>query len=119
LRLVLDEMYSPEIAVQLRPRGHDVIHASELGVAGRPDAEVFAATAAQGFAIVTNNADDSLLLVRQAAADGLDHNGVFLTSDRSLPRSKAGIGLLVRVLADLFKRNPGEDTFRNQLRWLP
>ena len=119
MRLVLDEMYSPEIAVQLRARGHDVIHASELGVAGRPDAEVFAATAAQGFAIVTNNADDFVLLVRQAAADGLDHNGVFLTSDRSLPRTKAGIGLLVRVLADLLKRNPGEDTFRNQLRWLP
>lgn len=119
MRLVLDEMYSPEIAVQLRARGHDVVHASDLGLAGRSDTEVFAATAAQGFGIVTNNADDFVLLFNQATTDGLVHNGVFLTSDRSLLPTKAGIGPLVRVLADLLERNPRDDSFRSQLRWLP
>ena len=119
MRLVPDEMYSPRDRRSAPSPRAQLVHASELGLAGRPDAEVFAATAAQGFAIVTNNADDFLLLVRQAAADGLDHNSVFLTSDRSLPRTKAGIGPLVRVLADLVERNPRDEAFRNQLRWLP
>jgi len=119
VRLVLDEMYSPEIALPLRARGHDVVHASELDLAGRPDREVFATIAARGQTIVTNNADDFVLLVREAAAEGLDHNGVLLTSDRSLPRTKAGIGAIVRVLDGLLERNPDDDAFRNQLRWLP
>ena len=119
MRLVLDEMYSPEIAAQLRHSGHDVVHATELGLAGRSDSEVFAAIAAQGRAIVSNNADDYTTLFRQAAAAGRDHGGIFLTSDRSMPRSKGGIGLFVRVLSELLEDNPRADAFRNQLRWLP
>lgn len=119
MRLVLDEMYSPEIARQLRRRGHDVVHAAELGLAGKPDGDVFAAVAEQGRAIVTNNADDYTRLFRLAAAGGVDHDGIFLTSDRSLPRNRAGIGLLVRVLAELLERNPGDGACRGELRWLP
>lgn len=119
MKLVLDEMYSPQIAAQLRRRGHDVVHAAELGLAGRPDSEVFAAIAAQGRAIVTNNADDYVRLFRQAAADGVDHAGILLTSDRSLPRRKATIGRFVRVLDELLASNPSDDALRHQLRWLP
>ncbi len=119
MRLLLDEMYSPEIAAQLRRRGHDVAHAAELGLAGRPDSEVFAAIVAQGRTVVTNNADDYTRLFSQAAADGQDHAGILLTSDRSMPRKKATIGLFVRVLDQLLKSNPSDDAVRNQLRWLP
>lgn len=112
-------MYSPEIAAQLRRRGHNVVHATELDLAGTSDAEVFAAMAAEGRAIVTNNADDYTLLFSRAAGEGLEHSGVFLTSDRSMPRSRAGIGLFVRVLEDVLEGSPSDDAYRNQLRWLP
>jgi len=119
LKLLLDEMYSPQIAVQLRRRGHDVVHASELGLAGRPDSEIFALIAGQGRAIVTNNTEDYVKLFNQAAAAGQDHGGVLLTSDRPMPRSRSTIGLFVRVLAKLLDRHPGDKEFRNELRWLP
>jgi predicted nuclease of predicted toxin-antitoxin system len=115
---VLDEMYSPRIAVELRARGHDVIHASELGLAGRSDIELFAAVSAERRAIVTNNADDYVRLFAHAADEGTDHSGILLTSDRSLPRSRKTIGLFVRVLDELMSANASDDAFRNQLRWL-
>lgn len=119
MRLLLDEMYSPEIAAQLRRRGYDVVHAADLDLAGYSDDEVFTAVAAGGRTIVTDNADDWTTLFARAVATGRDHNGVFLTSDRSLPRTRAGIGLFVRVLEELLKQNPSDDGYRNQLRWLP
>lgn len=117
MRLLLDEMYSPEIAVELRRRGRDVIHAVELELGGKSDTDVFAVASER--TIVTNNADDYVRLFAQAAAEGVDHAGILFTSDRSLPRTRAGIGLLVRVLDELLEQNPSDDALRNQLRWLP
>ena len=119
MRLLLDEMYSPEIAAQLRRKGDDVVHAAEIGLASKPDHEVFASTVAHGRAIVTNDAGDYVTLFNRAAADGRDHNGILLTSDRSLPRSKAGIRRFVQVLHVLLAENPSDDALQNQLRWLP
>jgi hypothetical protein len=111
-------MYSPEIAAELRRRGHDVRHASELGLAGRSDRDVFAAVAAEGRAVLTNNAADYVRLFTLAADDGMDHAGILLTSDRSLPRRRETIGLYVRVLDELLTANADADAFRNQLYWL-
>lgn len=111
-------MYSPKIAAELRARGHDVIHASELGLAGRSDSEVFAAIAAEGRAILTNNVADYVRLFTRAADEGTHHEGILLTSDRSLPRNRTTIGLFVRVLGEFLTANPSDDAFRNQLRWV-
>ena len=69
MRLLLDEMHPPEIAAHLRRRGHDVVHAAEIGLAGRSDSEVLAAIAAQGRAILSNNADDYTRLFRQRSEE--------------------------------------------------
>ena len=120
MRLVLDEMYSPQIASQLRSRNHDVLSVSERpDLMGRSDEELFAAMAADNRAIVTNNAADFVLLFQRETAEGMDHAGLLLTSDRSLPRTKAGIGRYVAVLDDLLTSHPTDDALRNQLRWLP
>ena len=48
----------------------------------------------------------------------MDHFGVLLTSDQSLPRTGAGIGLLVRsILA--FADGLEEDALMNSYDWLP
>ncbi len=120
MRLVLDEMYSPQIASQLRSRNHDVVSVSERpDLMGRSVEELFAAMAADNRAIVTNNAADFMPLLQRAAADGVDHAGLLLTSDRSLPRTKAGIGGYVAVLDELLSAHPEANALHNQLRWLP
>ena len=120
MRLLLDEMYSPQIARQLRSRDHDVVSVTERAeLGGKSDEGLFAAMAAEHRAIVTNDAADFVLLFQRATAEGMDHAGLLFTSDRSLPRTKAGIGRYVTVLDDLLTSHPTDDALRNQLRWLP
>jgi hypothetical protein len=60
LRLLLDELYAPAIAVALRARGHDVVsaHEAEPTLLAAPDEEVLAAGAAAARALVTENVRD-------------------------------------------------------------
>lgn len=62
MRLVLDEMWTPTIALELRKRGFDVIAISEPAHAGRyagiSDEEVFTRAQDDGRAIVTDNIAD-------------------------------------------------------------
>lgn len=107
MKLLLDEMYSPEVAVRLRNRGHDAVSIRERhDLLGKSDAELFDAMAAEDRTIVTNNAVDFVPVFRRALAEGAKHPGLFLTSDRSTPRNKAGIGRFVNVLEDLVAERP-------------
>jgi Domain of unknown function (DUF5615) len=120
LRLLLDEMYSPHIASQLRDRGHDVVSVTERSdLTGLRDAEVVARAAQEGRTIVTNDVGHFVPLFHEVLAASRDHPGLLLTSDRSLPRNRAGIGRYVEVLDVLLAAHPDEDALRNQLRWLP
>jgi predicted nuclease of predicted toxin-antitoxin system len=120
LRLLLDEMYPPEIAVQLRRRGHDVVAVGErVDLTGKADGELFELMAAEGRAIVTNDAQDYMLLFNRALVEDKGHSGLVLTSDRSLPRTKAGIGALVRALDRTLRTQPAHDALRNRVLWLP
>lgn len=112
-------MYSPRIAEELRKRGHDAISVKERpDLVGRSDREVFAAMASEGRAIVTNNAADFTPLFIEAIAFEEQHAGLLLTSDRSLPRRREGIGRFVDVLDLLFHSNEGRDAI-DEVRWLP
>jgi len=113
-------MYSPAIARTLRERGHDAISVKERAdLTGAPDAELLSSMAAEGRVIVTNNALDFVPLATRFAADEQDHAGLLLTSDRSLPRSRATIGRFVELLDGLLRRQSDQDRLRNQIRWLP
>ncbi len=116
MKLLLDEMYSPEIARRLRNRGHDAVSIRERpDLTGTTDADLFAAMAAEERTIVTNNVVDYVSLFRRALADGGDHAPLFLTSDRSMPRTKVGIGRFLNVLEDLLTERPPEAASPNQL----
>gem|GEM_PF-4445081 len=59
VRLLLDEMWSPDIAEQVRRRGHDVIAVAEtMDLRGLPDDLIFAIAQRNGYAIVTENVID-------------------------------------------------------------
>lgn len=113
-------MFAPEIARQLRQRGHDVVSVKERpDLIGATDAELLALMATEGRAIVTNNAVDFIQLAAHAVRDEQDQAGLLLTSDRSLPRQRRTIGRFVEVLAALLREHPEEESYRNQPRWLP
>ena len=104
MKLVLNEMWSSEIARQLRRRGIDAIAATEPPFHYRavPDHEVFARAREDGRAIVTDNVSDFAALVAEAASRGETHPGVVFALrpefDRAHPRI---VGQMVRALAAL------------------
>ena len=119
MRLLLDEHYSPRVAVQLRQRGHDVVAARDRPeLRGLNDAHLFTLMPAERRAIVTEDAADFLPLVRAAIVRGTDHFGVVLTSPRQFPRTSRAIGRLVATLDAFLTARPADDALRGQTWWL-
>lgn len=88
MKLLLDEMYSPRIAVRLRDRGHDAVSLSERrDLVASSDRELFTAMAAENRTIVTNNIVDFVPILRRALADGVESPGA--SSSRATARPRA------------------------------
>jgi predicted nuclease of predicted toxin-antitoxin system len=104
VKLLLNEMWSAEIARQLRARGLDALAATEAPTRyrGVPDHDVFQRAREDGRVIVTDNVPDFVALVVEAASRGESHPGVVFAVrpafDRSTPRV---VGRMVRALVAL------------------
>jgi hypothetical protein len=120
LKLLLDAMFAPEIARQLRRLGHDVVAAKERpDLADAGDPEVFAIAQAEQRLVVTNDVAGFGRLAKTHSEQGSAHFGVLFTSDRRFPRrSRAHVGLLVRALDTLLQSYPGEPRADSLVRWL-
>jgi len=106
VRLLLNEMWSAEIARQLRRRGHDVVAATEAGprYRGQPDEIVFDHAREDRRAIVTDNVADYAVLVADAASRGTSHPGVVFALRPSFDRSRPGVvGAMTRALGALLE----------------
>ena len=120
MRLLLDELYSRQVAEQLRTRGHDVVSVKERDeLAGLLDEQLFSLMPAERRAILTENWADFDRLIQRAAAEGTTHYGVVFSSRQQLPRSRETVGLYVRVLDDFLTRHPADDALLNSSRWIP
>ena len=119
MKLLLDEHYANEIAVQLRATGHEAVTVSERRLNGTDDEPLLALASSEDRALLTNNARDFLPIVARWATSARDHCGLLLTSDSSMPRGKDDIGLYVRTLSELMRAHPGARALENQVRWLP
>jgi hypothetical protein len=110
VRLLLDEHYSPEIARQLRARGHDVVAVGERSfLQGRADRVHFAAMAEERRTIVTEDVGDFRPLLAEAARSGEATYGLICVSPRRFPRRRSEIGRLVAALDALLRSHPEED----------
>jgi predicted nuclease of predicted toxin-antitoxin system len=118
VKLLTDEHYATEIAIQLRAAGHDAAAVLELGVTGTADETLLALAAEQGRALLTNNVRDFATIAMLWTKGGQEHCGLLFTSDESLPRGRGTIGLYVEVLGALFEANLAKNALRNQVRWL-
>ena len=119
MKLLLDEHYSRAIAEQLRKRGHDVVAAVDAAeLKNQEDSDLLRWAVSQRRGVVSENAIDFLELHKQYLVAGKAHYGILLTSARSFPRTRAGIGKLVRALDKFLSDAGGEDALRLDVRWL-
>lgn len=120
MRLLIDSMYSPTIAEQLRRRGHDVLAARALEVLeDLPDDELFAIAQAEGRVVVTENVNHFLDLDAFYRERGQEHMGLILTTNHGFPRSRPShIGRLVTALDAWLQEHPGDAPATSMIWWL-
>jgi hypothetical protein len=88
--LLLDEMFSPAIAVELTSRGIDCrAVAADVLLRAQSDLEIFDIGLLEGRVIVTNNVPDFESLRRAREAFGGELPGLIYMSDLTFPRTKA------------------------------
>jgi predicted nuclease of predicted toxin-antitoxin system len=112
--LLLDEMYPPSLAQQLRTAGHDVVAVLEVevGLAARTDEDVLTWADRSDRCVVTENVADFARLAQQ----GFRHSGLVLVSSRRCPRTASGLQRLAKAL-DAFL-SAGELPGRDGITWL-
>jgi hypothetical protein len=102
--LLLDEMWTPTIAFELRKRDFDVVAVTEPAHASRyagiPDDAVFAQAQDDGRTIVTDNVSDYERARRDWESRGRVHHGVIYALDPPFNRHRGHsvIGEIVRAL---------------------
>jgi hypothetical protein len=101
-QLLLDEMYPPALAQQLRDQGHDVLAALdvEVGLSSRSDEDVLAWAARNRRCVVTENVRDFARL-----APMMPHSGIIFVSAQRFPRTRSGIAGLAAALHELIAAN--------------
>jgi predicted nuclease of predicted toxin-antitoxin system len=109
LKLLLDEHLSPEIARQLRERGHDAVAVGErTDLRGRADRVHFASLPEEQRVIVTRDLADFRPLLADALRRGTPTYGLVCVPAR-FPLNRDGIGRLVAALDALLQANPEVD----------
>jgi hypothetical protein len=95
VKLLLDGMYAGKLAQLLREQGIDAVTITDLGMAGRSDADVFAVATVGEYVLLTENVSDFSRLCGEHVAAGRHHFGVLIASRRgsradpmAMPRSR-------------------------------
>jgi hypothetical protein len=119
LKLLLDEMFSPLIAAELRARGHDAVAIKEREEwRSLSDPDVVALARAEQRAVVTANLRDFRPLHAElVAAGGEGHAGmVFVPASFRLTR--AATGQIVAALEARLAEYPGHEDLANGETWI-
>ncbi|MHB2022666.1 MAG: DUF5615 family PIN-like protein [Mycobacteriales bacterium] len=120
MKLLIDEMYPPIVAAQLRRAGHDVMSiAEDPELAGLEDTAVRNLAVATQRAVVTENAADFLPILRERSVAGLPVPTLIATSNRSFPRHvRSFVGRAVRALGSFCDAHTDDDPQAGAVHWL-
>ena len=110
VRLFLDEDVHTALAVALRKRGHDAVHALEAKRLGLPDEPQLTYATADDRSLVTFNVGDFVRLHNRWVTEGREHAGIIVS--RQLP-----VGESLRRLLGLLQKESGE-SLKGQIRFL-
>jgi Domain of unknown function (DUF5615) len=119
LKLLLDEMFSPLVASELRARGHDAVAIKEREEwQSLSDPEVIALARTEQRALVTANLRDFRPLHAELVAPGgKGHAGmVFLPT--SFRPTRAATGQIVEALVVRLAEYPGDADLANGETWI-
>lgn len=109
VRMLLDEHFSPEIARELRARGHDVVAVKEHPeLIGRADRVHFASMPEERRAIVTQDLGDFRPLLSEAMRAGSKTYGLVCVPAR-VSLSRNAIGQLVGSLEEVLQGHPEDE----------
>jgi hypothetical protein len=98
-RLLLDEMFSPALAKDLRGRGYDAVAiAADPQFAGMTDEQVLGLATTEDRCVLTENVRDFELIRARWVREGRGHAGLLYTNVQRFPRGKRYIGRLVAAL---------------------
>lgn len=115
--LLLDEMLSPAIAVELSCAGFDCrAVSSDAALRGVPDGEVLETAAREGRVLVTDNIRDYVPLSNAWASQGRMHAGLILISSQAFPMMRGRSGWIVAAL--LLRHSRGEWPEAGQIDFL-
>ena len=99
VRLLLDEMFSPAVAAELRALDHDVIAVADPpDLRAKSDQEVYAWASAERRWLLTENVKDFRPIMLRALQAGLPGSGLVFTSSRAFPRSRKNPGPLIGAI---------------------
>ena len=119
MKLLLDEMFSPAIAAELRSRGHDVVAIKEHPeLQAKSDPDVVSLARAEQRAIVTNNVRDLRPLHAELVATGKEGHAGMVFVPANVPRTKAATGELVAALEAKLTEYPGQDSLTHGETWI-
>lgn len=100
--LLLDEMFTDDIAQQLRTKGYDVISVvADPALVGLPDDRILAYATAEGRALVTANIKDFVPLDARYRAADQPHAGLILVSTKTFPQNRGFPSAVTTALAAL------------------
>ena len=124
MRLLLDELWAPTIAAELRKRRFDVIAINEQAqtsrYAGTTDDHVFARAQEDGRTIVTDNIADYAKARRDWESRGAVHYGVIyaLNPPFNRHRGDAVIGQIVKALEHFLSSSEAAHEPSNRVHYL-
>lgn len=107
MKLLLDEMHAPSVAVQLTGETFNVVAvATHPDLRGMADDELLAYAATERRALVTENVADFMPLATQWASEHKTHSGLIFTNPKRFNRATLAYpGNLITSLRD-FLTNP-------------
>lgn len=117
MRLLLDQMWAPAIAAQLRDRGCDAQAVAERAdLVHQPDFFIFLTAQEESRCIVTEDVAGFRALGQSALGQRQGHAGLVFTTDRRFPRHDPRTpGRLVTALVRLLSEH---DSLRDREHWL-
>jgi predicted nuclease of predicted toxin-antitoxin system len=98
VKLLVDEMYPAALAEGLQAAGIEASTVTALKLAGSPDAEVFAAAVAGGYAVVTENVGDFARIAAEHSNAGRHHHGLLIALSSRFSRRSHGIEPLIAAI---------------------
>ena len=100
--LLLDEMFTDDIAQQLCAKGYDVISVvADPALTGLPDDQILAYATTEGRALITANIKDFVPLDGRYRAAGQSHTGLILVSTKTFPQNRGFPSAVTTALATL------------------